>query len=229
MFRSIMADFRAARDRDPAARGWIGAVEIWLCYPGFKALVAHRFLHGLNAIPGGKLPARIGSQLVRFFTGCEIHPGAVIHPGCFIDHAHGVVIGETAIVGPNATLYQGVTLGGTGKECGKRHPTLGANVVVGAGAIILGNILIGDNAKIGAGSVVVREVPPGSTVVGVPAVVVRRGGMPIQPPAQTLDHVDLPNPLAERLAAMEQRLARLEGVGEAEPEPDAPTPVREFA
>jgi serine O-acetyltransferase len=210
IFSNILRDFRAARDRDPAARGLSGAIAIWLCYPGFKAVVAYRFLHPLHRVPGLRLPTRVLSQMTRFFTGCEIHPAAQLGPGCFIDHASGVVIGETAILGANVTLYQGVTLGGTGKETGKRHPTLGDNVVVGAGAKILGNIVVGDDAKVGAGSVVVRAVPPGCTVAGVPAVIVRRDGKRVADEHEIpLDHTNLPNPLLERLRTLECEVRHL--------------------
>jgi serine O-acetyltransferase len=208
ILRDIASDYRAAQERDPAARGLSGSIAIWLCYPGFKAVIAYRFLHRLYKLPGMKLLARVLAQTTRFFTGVEIHPAAQLGPGCFIDHGAGVVIGETAIVGANATLYQGVTLGGTGKETGKRHPTLGDNVVVGTGAKILGNIRVGDGAKVGAGSVVVRPVPDNCTVAGVPAVVVRREGKRVETGCN-LDHADLPNPLLQRVAELENEIQEL--------------------
>jgi len=172
MFQSIRSDINAALERDPAAKS---RLEVFLCYPGLHALLLHRVAHRLwnHRL---HLMARFLSELGRFVTGIEIHPAAQIGKGLFIDHGMGAVIGETAEIGDNCTLYQGVTLGGTGKETGKRHPTLGNNVVVGVGASILGNILIGDNALVGAGSVVIRPVSPDSTVVGVPARVVREQG-----------------------------------------------------
>lgn len=171
-FKSVREDIAAVFATDPAARSYL---EVLLCYPGLHAVWLHhpnRWLwrHGLRFL------ARFGSQVARFFTGIEIHPGAEIGRRLFIDHGMGTVIGETAIVGDDVTLYQGVTLGGTGKEKGKRHPTIGNNVTVGAGARILGNITVGDNCRVGAGSVVLRSVPPNSTVVGVPGHIVLRDG-----------------------------------------------------
>lgn len=160
----VLTDLRTIYERDPAARNWL---EVLFCYPGVQALLFHRVAHWLYCAGIPFLP-RLISQLSRFLTGIEIHPGAKIGKGVFIDHGMGVVIGETAIVGDYALIYQGVTLGGTGKETGKRHPTLGKNVVVGAGAKVLGNIQIGDNVRIGAGSVVLRDVPSNRTVVGIP-------------------------------------------------------------
>ncbi|WP_310412632.1 serine O-acetyltransferase, partial [Chamaesiphon sp. OTE_8_metabat_110] len=150
MLAQLIADFRIIFDRDPAARNW---VEVLFCYPGLQALSLHRFAHWLYLMGVPFIP-RFISHLARFFTGIEIHPGATIGKGVFIDHGMGVVIGETAIIGDYALIYQGVTLGGTGKEIGKRHPTLGENVIVGAGAKVLGNLQIGSNVRIGAGSVV---------------------------------------------------------------------------
>ncbi|HEY9711028.1 MAG TPA: serine O-acetyltransferase, partial [Oculatellaceae cyanobacterium] len=161
----ILTDLRTIYERDPAARNWL---EVLFCYPGVQALLFHRVTHWLYCI-GIPFVPRLISHLTRFLTGIEIHPGAKIGKGVFIDHGLGVVIGETAIVGDYALIYQQVTLGGTGKETGKRHPTLGENVVVGAGAKVLGNIQIGDNVRIGAGSVVLRDVPSNRTVVGIPA------------------------------------------------------------
>lgn len=162
--KMVLADLNVIYERDPAARNWL---EILLCYPGLQALWLHRLSHWLYGL-GLPLIPRLISHISRFLTGIEIHPGAQIGKGVFIDHGMGVVIGETAIVGDYAVIYQGVTLGGTGKETGKRHPTLGCNVVVGAGAKVLGNIQIGDNVRIGAASVVLRDVPQDSTVVGIP-------------------------------------------------------------
>jgi serine O-acetyltransferase len=172
MFQRIRSDIKAALERDPAAKS---RLEVLLCYPGLHALLLYRLSHWLwnHRL---HLLARFLSELARLFTGIEIHPAAQIGQRLFIDHGMGTVIGETTEIGDNCTLYQGVTLGGTGKETGKRHPTLGNGVVVGVGASVLGNILVGDNALVGAGSVVLRAVPPDSTVVGVPARVVREQG-----------------------------------------------------
>lgn len=166
----LLTELRTIYERDPAARNWL---EVLFCYPGVQAILLHRVTHWLYCIGIPFLP-RLISQLTRFLTGIEIHPGATIGRGVFIDHGMGVVIGETAIVGDYALIYQGVTLGGTGKEIGKRHPTLGKNVVVGAGAKVLGNIQIGDNVRVGAGSVVLRNVPSNHTVVGIPGRIVQR-------------------------------------------------------
>jgi serine O-acetyltransferase len=185
---NIVADFRIIFDRDPAARNW---VEVILFYPGLQALTLHRFAHWLYVL-GLPLVPRLISYLSRFLTGIEIHPGATIGKGVFIDHGMGVVIGETAIIGDYALIYQGVTLGGTGKESGKRHPTLGENVVVGAGAKVLGNLQIGSNVRIGAGSVVLRDVPSDCTVVGIPGRVLYRAGERVGP----LEHGSLPDSAA---------------------------------
>ncbi len=166
----MVSDLQIIYERDPAARNWL---EVLFCYPGLQALSLHRTPHWLYAV-GLPFVPRLISQIGRFLTGIEIHPGAKIGSGVFIDHGMGVVIGETAIVGNYAVIYQGVTLGGTGKETGKRHPTLGENVVVGAGAKVLGNIQIGYNVRIGAGSVVLRDVPSDCTVVGIPGRIVSR-------------------------------------------------------
>ncbi|MDJ0727637.1 MAG: serine O-acetyltransferase, partial [Prochloraceae cyanobacterium] len=202
MLLSLIADFRIIFERDPAARNWL---EVLLCYPGLQALIFYRFAHWLNQIGIPFIP-RFISNLGRFFTGIEIHPGASIGKGVFIDHGMGVVIGETAIVGDYSLIYQGVTLGGTGKETGKRHPTLGENVVVGAGAKILGNIQIGNNVRIGAGSVVLREVPSDCTVVGVPGRVVYRSGVKVNP----LEHANLPDSEAAVIRALVDRIETLE-------------------
>jgi len=171
-FKSVREDIAAVFDRDPAARSY---GEVLLCYPGLHAVWAHHLTHWLW-LRGLRFLARFHSQVLRLLTGIEIHPGAEIGRRLFIDHGMGVVIGETAIVGDDVTLYQGVTLGGTGKEKGKRHPTVGSNVVIGSGAKILGNLTIGDNCRVGGGSVVLRSVPSNSTVVGVPGHIVLRDG-----------------------------------------------------
>ena len=211
-FETIFADLRAPVERDPAARGW---VEVALTYPGFHALTAHRFIHPLYRANIPVLP-RLLSQMVRFWTGIEIHPGARIGKGVFIDHGMGVVIGETAEVGDDCTIYHGVTLGGTSLQRTKRHPTLGNNVTVGSGAAILGAITLGDGVKVGANSVVVKDVPPNATVVGIPGRVVLQDGKPVAV-ADPRPRVDLPDPnapllaqLSERIAELEARLAELE-------------------
>lgn len=204
LFKAFVRDVQAALERDPAARNW---VEVLLVYPGVHALFWHRVAHALWR-RRLRLAARIIAHANRFFTGIEIHPAAVIGPGCFIDHGMGVVIGETAELGENVTLYQGVVLGGTGKEKGKRHPTIGNNVVIATGAKVLGSFKVGDNARIGAGSVVLSEVPPNSTVVGVPGRVVRQNGRRVE--TINLDHTDLPDPLEKVLRAMTNHIHRLE-------------------
>jgi serine O-acetyltransferase len=202
VLKSLIADFKIVFERDPAARNWI---EVLTCYPGLHALALHRVSHWLRNI-GIPLVPRLLSHISRFLTGIEIHPGATIGQGVFIDHGMGVVIGETAIVGDYALIYQGVTLGGTGKESGKRHPTLGENVVVGAGAKVLGNIQIGHNVRIGAGSVVLREVPSDCTVVGVPGRIVYRSGERVEP----LEHGSLPDSEAQVIRALVDRIENLE-------------------
>ena len=202
MLKTLLADFRIIFDRDPAARNWL---EVLICYPGLQALMFHRLAHGLYNLGIPFLP-RLISHISRFLTGIEIHPGAVIGQNVFIDHGMGVVIGETAIVGNYCLIYQGVTLGGTGKETGKRHPTLGENVVVGGGAKVLGNLNIGDNVRIGAGSVVLRDVPSDCTVVGVPGRVVYRSGVRVNP----LEHGSLPDSEAEVIRALVDRIDSLE-------------------
>ena len=172
MFRKLKNDIRVVLERDPAARNWW---EVVTCYPGFKAVRAHRRAHFFYR-HNWKWMARIISHWSRFWTGIEIHPGAKIGEGLFIDHGMGVVIGETAVIGKNVTLYQGVVLGGTGKETGKRHPTVEDNVMIASGAKVLGPFTVGAGSKIGAGSVVLEEVPPHSTVVGIPGRVVKRVG-----------------------------------------------------
>ncbi|HHT01159.1 MAG TPA: serine O-acetyltransferase [Firmicutes bacterium] len=205
MFRMLREDIRAVLERDPAARS---VIEVILCYPGFHALVLHRVAHVFYRWRLF-LIARLVSQFSRWFTGIEIHPGARIGQRFFIDHGMGVVIGETTEIGNNVTLYQGVTLGGTGKEKGKRHPTIGDNVMISAGAKILGSITVGANSKIGAGAVVIKSVPENCTVVGVPGRIVVCNGRRLQPGVD-LEHGDLPDPVAETLAEIQQRLERLE-------------------
>ncbi|MGF1539424.1 MAG: serine O-acetyltransferase [Pleurocapsa sp.] len=208
MLSSLIADFRIIFDRDPAARNWL---EVLVCYPGLQALFCHRIAHWLYRV-GIPFVPRFISHLSRFLTGIEIHPGAQIGKGVFIDHGMGVVIGETAVVGDYSLIYQGVTLGGTGKETGKRHPTLGENVVIGGGAKVLGNIQIGNNVRIGAGSVVLRDVPSNCTVVGVPGRVVYRSGVKVNP----LEHGNLPDSeaavirtLVDRIESLEQEVQQL--------------------
>ena len=202
MFKLIKSDFKIIKERDPAARGFL---EIILCYPGFQALVLHRISHKLWKYKLPLLP-RVLSQLTRNITGIEIHPGAKIGKGVFIDHGMGVVIGETSEIGDRCLLYQGVTLGGTGKDSGKRHPTLQENVVVGAGAKVLGAIQIGSNTRIGAGSVVVKNVENNSTVVGIPGRVVHQSGVKINP----LAHSALPDAEGSVIKNLMDRIDHLE-------------------
>jgi serine O-acetyltransferase len=199
---NLVADFRIIFDRDPAARNWL---EVVFCYPGLQALVMHRFAHMLYRMRLPFVP-RFLSHIARGLTGIEIHPGARIGKSVFIDHGMGVVIGETAIIGDYALIYQGVTLGGTGKETGKRHPTVGKNVVVGAGAKVLGNLNIGDNVRIGAGSVVLRDVPSDCTVVGIPGRIIYKSGVKVAP----LEHNSLPDSEAEVIRALLDRIEILE-------------------
>src|SRR6266513_3609747 len=203
MFRTLRDDLAVVFQRDPAATS---RLEVILTYAGFHALAAYRLAHRLEAWGVPFLP-RVISQVARFITGVEIHPAAHIGRGFFIDHGMGVVIGETSEIGNYVTLFQGVTLGGTGKERGKRHPTLGNHVVVGAGAKILGGITIGDNVKIGANSVVLTNVDANSTVIGVPARVIKTQGERL--PDATMDHSNLPDPISDRLLALEQELIEL--------------------
>ena len=198
----IKNDIEAVKQRDPAAKN---GVEILLLYSGVHAIFAYRVSHKLYL---GKhfFSARLVSQVAKFFTGIEIHPGATIGKGLFIDHGTGVVIGETAEIGDNCTLYQGVTLGGTGKDVGKRHPTLGNNVMVGSGAKVLGPFKIGDNSKIASNAVVLEEIPPNSTAVGIPARVVRRAGKKVD----NLDQIHIPDPVSQELCKLEHRIAMLE-------------------
>jgi serine O-acetyltransferase len=197
-------NIRAVFDRDPAAKS---VIEVVTCYPGLHALSLHRIAHFFYALGVPLLP-RLISQFSRFLTGIEIHPGAVIGHRFFIDHGMGVVIGQTTEIGDNVTLYQGVTLGGTGKEKGKRHPTIHDNVTIGVGAKVLGNIVVGRGSKIGAGSVVINTVPPDSTVVGIPGRVVRSGGQRIG--GAPLDHGNLPDPIAERLEVLQSEITAVE-------------------
>lgn len=222
IWEMIKRDFKACFERDPAARTPVGFLEVLLLYPGFHAVVMHRFIHKLHLWEIPFFPRHF-SQLARFFTGIEIHPGAKIGPGFFIDHGMGVVIGETAEIGENVTMYQGVTLGGTGHERGKRHPTIGNHVVIGAGAKVLGNIKIGNDVKIGAGSVVVRPVPDHCTVVGVPAEIVRKDGQRVS--YINLDHGDLPDPvkaLKNRIRLLQKEVDALEGNVKVPVNPSAP-------
>lgn len=198
-------EIKATFERDPAA---VNFVEVLLSYSGLHALISHRIAHRLHMWKIPLIP-RLLSQFTRSFTGIEIHPGAQVSRSLFIDHGMGVVIGETSVVGENVTMYQGVTLGGTGKERGKRHPTIGNNVVIGAGAKILGNITIGDNVNVGSNAVVIRNVPSNSTVVGIPGRIVKREGRVI--PGATLDHSNLPDPIANALARLQGEIDHIEG------------------
>ena len=202
---TFLADLRAPLERDPAARGWLDVV---LSYPGFHAITAHRMIHPLYKAGVPILP-RFLAQVVRFFTGIEIHPGATIGKGVFIDHGMGVVLGETAEVGDGSTIYQGVTLGGTSLSQGKRHPTLGRGVVVGVNAAVLGAITLGDNAKVGGGSVVVKDVPANATVVGVPARIVAQDGKPIRA-IPDRPQVEMPDPNADAISRLQRTIERLE-------------------
>ncbi len=208
MFKTLKEEIQVIFERDPAARS-VG--EIIFCYPGFRAIINHRIAHYFYRHRLFFL-ARLTSHWSRFFTGIEIHPGARIGKGFFIDHGSGIVIGETAEIGDNVTLYQGVTLGGTGKEKGKRHPTIGNNVVISAGAKVLGSFTVGDNVKIGAGSVVLKSVPPRCTVVGVPGRIVIRDGAKVEDNRVEVDleHHLLPDPIADTLAAMQAQICALE-------------------
>src|SRR3990172_6890369 len=200
MLSTIKKDFYAVFERDPAASS---KIEVLFAYPGFHAIILHRIAHWLWTKRVPVIP-RFISHFSRFLRGIEIHPGAKIGMSFFIDHGMGVVIGETTVIGNNVTLFQGVTLGGTGKDKWKRHPTLGNNIVVGVGAKVLGNIVIGDNVKVGANSVVLESVPPDSTVVGVPGRVVKQGGKRLT--ETMLDHVHLPDPISDRIERIEREL-----------------------
>lgn len=200
--RDVHEDIQTVLKKDPAARN---SLEVLLCYPGIWALIWHKPAHFLYK-HDLKLLARIISQTTRFFTGIEIHPGATIGRRCFIDHGMAVVIGETTEIGDDVTLYQGVTLGGTGKDTGKRHPTIGNRVIVSSGARVLGPFKVGDDVKIGAGSIVLNEIPPGCTVVGIPGKIVRRYGES----TEDLNQVDLPDPVATELECLRRRIVMLE-------------------
>lgn len=194
---------KVIRERDPAATS---SLQVVLLYPGFHAVLFHRLSHRLYRMKWYFL-ARMISQITKFFTGIEIHPGATIGKGLFIDHGSGVVIGETAVIGDNCTIYQGVTLGGTGKHTGKRHPTLGNNVMVGAGAKVLGPFKVGDNSKIAAGAVVLDEIPENSTAVGIPARVIKRGEQKV---VNDLDQVHIPDPVSQEFCRLHAKLEALE-------------------
>ena len=201
-FREVKEDINAVLERDTAASS---SIEVLLCYPGIWSLIWHRPAHWLYR-HNIKMLARIISQLSRWFTGIEIHPGAVIGRRCFIDHGMAVIIGETTEIGDDVTIYQGVTLGGTGKDVGKRHPTIGDRVVISSGAKVLGPFKVGNDVKIGAGSVVLKEIPDGCTVVGIPGTVVRRHGKP----TKEMDQVDMPDPVAVELECLRRRVVELE-------------------
>ena len=200
MFDNLRAEIKAIKEKDPAARS---TLEIFLCYPGFWALIMHRVSHWLWK-HSFKLLARMNSNLARFLTGIEIHPGATFGKRVFIDHGMGVVVGETAIVGDDVLLYQGVILGGTSTEKTKRHPTVEKGVIVGAGAKVMGNITIGEYSKIGTGAVVLKDVPPQSTCVGVPGRIVKRRG--VRHEEVDLDHGKLPDPVADAIRVIEKHL-----------------------
>lgn len=203
MLDRVRADIRAIKERDPASRN---SFEIVLLYSGLHAIMLHRPAHFLYRHKWFFL-ARFLSQFARLLTGIEIHPGAKIGKGVFIDHGSGVVIGETTEIGDGCTIYQGATLGGTGKEKGKRHPTLGKNVLVGTGAKILGPFQVGDNSKIAANAVVLEEIPPNSTAVGVPARVVKQNGVRV---CEDLDQIHIPDPVSQELCQMRYRIDKLE-------------------
>lgn len=228
MFSSIKEDIRAIKERDPAART---SFEVLTLYPGLHALLLHRPAHWLYK-QRAFFSARLLSQFSRFLTGIEIHPGAKIGRGVLIDHGSGVVIGETAEVGNNCTIYQGVTLGGTGKDTGKRHPTIGNNVLIGSGAKVLGPFKIGDGSKIASNAVVLQPLPPYSTAVGVPARIVRRNGKKVRDPRaevqRQLDHVRTPDPVSQELCRLsvevkrlKKRLAQIEAGTEPQKSTDA--------
>lgn len=206
MFRQLKEDIRLVKERDPAARS---SFEILLTYSGLHAIHHYRCSHWFYQHKMYTV-ARMISQISRFFTGIEIHPGATIGKGFFIDHGMGVVIGETAVIGDNCLIYQGVTLGGTGKDKGKRHPTLGNNVMVGSGAKVLGPFRVGDNVKIAANAVVLEAIPDNCTAVGVPARIVRRDGKKVSDCDQDLDQVHMPDPVSMEMCRIMARLDRLE-------------------
>lgn len=205
MFQKLRYDLAAFQARDPAARS---KLEIFLLYSGFHALSWYRVAHWFYQHHCFFI-ARLLSQTTKFFTGIEIHPGATIGKGLMIDHGSGVVIGETTIIGDDCTLYQGVTLGGTGKDVGKRHPTLGNNVMIGSGAKVLGPLKIGDNSKVASNAVVLKSIPANCTAVGVPARIVRQDGKKVHANAE-LDHVHIPDPVAYQLRQMERKISHLE-------------------
>ena len=197
-------EIKATFERDPAATSFL---EVLLTYSGLHAIICYRINHRLFKMGIPFFP-RFFSQIVKLFTGIEIHPGATIGEGLFIDHGMGVVIGETTIIGESVTLFQGVTPGGTGKERGKRHPTIGNRVVVGAGAKILGNLMVGDNVQVGANAVVIDNVPPNATVVGVPGRVVRKEGKKVS--GISMDHTSLPDPIAQQLDRLQSEIEHVE-------------------
>lgn len=206
MFKRLRYDIKVVKERDPAART---GFEVLMLYPGIHAVMYYRAAHFFYRHRWFFLARKI-SQSGRFWTGIEIHPGAKIGKGLFIDHGSGVVIGETTEIGDNCTLYQNVTLGGTGKESGKRHPTLGNNVLVGSGARILGPFRVGDNARVAANAVVLEEVPANATAVGVPARIVRINGQKVPNPSQEIDQVHVPNPVAQEIQELSKRIEKLE-------------------
>ena len=215
MLSRLRSDIQCILDRDPAARStW----EVITCYPGLHAIWWHRPAHWFWT-HNLKWLGRFTSHIGRWLTGIEIHPGATIGHKLFIDHGMGIVFGETAEIGDNCTIYHGVTLGGTGKDTGKRHPTLGNNVLIGAGAKVLGPVYIGDNVRVGAGSVVLKNLPANATAVGVPAEVVRVGSIKCCP-ADDLDQQDLPDIVNQRISQLEARLSRLEAEAQGEFPPD---------
>ncbi len=205
MFRELLRDAKNIRDRDPAARN---LAEVILLYPGFHILVWHRIAHWFY-VRGHFFLARLFSQWGRGATGIEIHPGARIGKNLFIDHGMGIVVGETAEIGDNCTIYHGVTLGGTGKDAGKRHPTIGDNVLIAAGAKILGPFKVGNNSNIGANAIVLQEVPPNSTVVGDKARVVKREGVRVAP-SVALDQIHMPNPQEQEILQLVRKISELE-------------------
>lgn len=205
MFKRMKDEIENVLEQDPAAKGYM---EVILTYSGLHALWNHRIAHFLYKKKFFFI-ARVISQVSRLVTQIEIHPAAKIGRNFFIDHGTGVVIGETSQIGDNVTIYQGVTLGGTGKECGKRHPTIGDNVVIASGAKVLGSFMVGENAKIGANAVVLKEVPPNSTVVGIPGKIVVREGKRV---GKDLDHMNMPDPTAERFLLLEQEIERLKEI-----------------
>ena len=215
LFERIKEDIRAVKDRDPAARS---SIEIFFLYPGVKALRMYRRAHK-HYLKGRFFLARLISQRAARKTGIEIHPGATIGRRLVIDHGTGIVIGETAEIGDDVLIYQGVTLGGTGKDIGKRHPTIGNNVMISAGAKVLGPFKIGDNSRVAAGAVVLEEVPPNSTVVGVPARVVRQNGKKVEP-LKPLDQIHIPDPVWQELNLLKAEIAALKGEKKVNSEDD---------